>query len=92
MKRWILGFVVLVVVVVPSRHSAADDLFESDSYSNNIYEFTPGGTRSTFASGFEPTGLAFDSSGNLFVANYNNTATNGTVGPLVPAVSAQSGL
>ena len=42
-------------------------LFVSDFFSNNIYEFTPGGARSTFASGLnQPLGLAFDSAGNLF--------------------------
>ena len=46
------------------------DLFESDFGSGNIYEFTPGGTRSTFASGLiSPQGLAFDSAGNLFEAD-----------------------
>jgi hypothetical protein len=35
------------------------NLFEADAGSDNIYEFTPGGTRSTFASGFLPSALAF---------------------------------
>lgn len=35
-----------------------------------IYEFSPGGVKSVFASGLVgPTALAFDSAGNLFVAN-----------------------
>ena len=38
--------------------------------SGNIYEFTPGGARSTFASGLDsPGGLAFNSAGDLFVAD-----------------------
>jgi len=37
-----------------------------------IYKITPGGVVSTFASGFsEPTGLAFDGSGNLYVAVFD---------------------
>ncbi len=48
----------------------AGDLYEADSYSNTVYQFTPSGTKSTFASGFEPTGLAFDSQGDLFVSDY----------------------
>ena len=37
--------------------------------SAKIYKFTPGGVRTTFASGFfDPFALAFDSAGNLFVA------------------------
>lgn len=47
----------------------AQNLFVTDEDSGNIYEYTPGGLRSTFASGLtSPTGLAFDSSGDLFVA------------------------
>src|SRR5438067_584038 len=42
----------------------------SDTAHGNIYEFTPNGVRSTFASGLiDPEGLAFDSMGNLFVAD-----------------------
>ena len=42
-------------------YAAPGDLFESDQGSGHIYEFTPGGTRSTFASGLnEPTFLAFE--------------------------------
>jgi len=38
--------------------------------SGNIYKFTPDGTRSTFASGLGPEGLAFDIAGNLFEADW----------------------
>jgi len=45
------------------------NLFVSDAGNNAIYQFTPDGTRSTFASGLNsPDYLAFDSAGNLFVA------------------------
>ena len=37
---------------------SAGDLFVADS-STNIYEFTPDGTQSTFASGVYPNALAF---------------------------------
>ena len=41
--------------------NSAGDLFEADSNSGNIYEFTPAGVQSTFASGlYYPFGLAFE--------------------------------
>jgi hypothetical protein len=40
--------------------------------SDTILKFTQGGVESTFATGItNPRGLAFDSSGNLFVAESN---------------------
>src|SRR6266404_3365392 len=49
---------------------AANNLFESDWATGNIYKFTPAGVRSTFASGLSsPEGLAFDQAGNLYVGN-----------------------
>jgi hypothetical protein len=49
------------------------NLFESDAWSGSIYEFTPDGTRSTFASGLNTSaGLAFDSTGNLFEADWGS--------------------
>ena len=42
-----------------------------DAYASGIYEFTPQGVRSSFAStGTDANGLAFDSAGNLYVDNY----------------------
>lgn len=56
----------------------AQNLFESDSGSGNIYEFTPNGTRSTFASGLSvPAGLVFDTAGNLLVADDGDFSTTG---------------
>jgi hypothetical protein len=55
---------------------SAGDLFESDLYSGNIYEFTPGGVRSTFASAVSPDGLAFNSAGDLFEADWDSGTIN----------------
>ena len=66
--------VALATILSPAL-AQGQNLFVSDrtgDFSANICEFTPGGTRSTFASGLnEPFGLAFDSAGNLFVADGN---------------------
>ena len=62
------------------------DLFEGDQFSGNIYEFTNyNGTLSTnkilFASGINnPSALAFDKAGNLYVANLDNTILEYTPG------------
>jgi sugar lactone lactonase YvrE len=51
----------------------AQNLFESDFNSGNIYEFTTNGTQSTFASGLSgPIRLAFNSAGNLFELDYGS--------------------
>jgi sugar lactone lactonase YvrE len=59
---------------------SSGNLFESDPYSTantsqgtgHIYKYTPGGVRTTFASGLDyPTGMAFDSSGNLYAVDSN---------------------
>jgi hypothetical protein len=49
--------------------NSAGDLFESDNGTENVNEFTPGGTESTFATlSSSPNGLAFNSTGDLFVS------------------------
>ncbi|HMD53486.1 MAG TPA: hypothetical protein VKJ65_02915, partial [Phycisphaerae bacterium] len=51
------GAVTLIASSAPGQN-----LFEADYSSGNIYEFTPGGAQSTFASGLpSPGGLAFNS-------------------------------
>ena len=53
--------------------------------SGKIYKLTPNGVRTTFASGLDlPTGLAFDSAGNLFVANVSKFI-NGAIYKFTPA-------
>lgn len=51
----------------------SDNLFAADYGSGNVYQYTPGGVQSTFATGLgSPNGLAFDSAGNLFVSDYGS--------------------
>src|SRR5438046_2196162 len=68
--------VVLATALTPaSARAATGNLFEGDTASGTIFEFTPGGTKSTFASGQgAPEGLAFDSAGNLFEAEFNSNS------------------
>src|SRR5438105_15091143 len=62
-----LGAVILVCSSAP-----AQNLFvSSDAAGGNIYEFTPNGVRSTFASGLAGA-LAFDKAGDLFVTAGDN--------------------
>ena len=63
----------------------AQNLFEADEDSGNIYEFTPGGAQSTFASGLnEPAGLAFNSAGDLFVACVGGGVDKGYITEITP--------
>ena len=56
--------------------TARATLFSADD--GSIYEYTPDGVRSTFASGLnQPRGLAFNSAGDLFVAE-NGSGNIGT--------------
>ena len=54
------------------------NLFQADERSGNIYEFTPGGVRSTFASGLPVEGdggldgLAFNTAGDLFASDFGS--------------------
>ena len=66
----VVAAVFILSVAAQLTYAIPGDLYESDYGSGNIYEFTPGGTRSTFASGLNgPLGLAFNSAGNLFEAD-----------------------
>src|SRR6266516_3964830 len=59
---------ILVSINTHARHQAFDgkgNLFVAD-YSGTISKYTPGGKKSTFASGVTPDELIFDHSGNLF--------------------------
>jgi DNA-binding beta-propeller fold protein YncE len=56
-------------------------LYASDWFSDSILKYTPGGSSSTFASGFnDPYGLTFDPAGNLYEAN----SGNGTIYKIMP--------
>jgi sugar lactone lactonase YvrE len=55
--------------------NAANDVFVLNELGGTVIEITPSGTQSTFATGLtDPTGLAFNSAGNLFVAQVGSIA------------------
>jgi sugar lactone lactonase YvrE len=72
-------------VIAPSAQ--AQNLFEADEDSGNIYEFTTNGVQSTFASGLSfPTALAFNSAGDLFVScGGGSGVTAGYIAEITPA-------
>ncbi len=64
------GAVCTGAILLVAAKAQSQNLFEADYLSDNIYEFTPGGVQSTFASGLDgPRALAFNNAGDLFVAN-----------------------
>ncbi|HTR42283.1 MAG TPA: PEP-CTERM sorting domain-containing protein [Pseudomonadales bacterium] len=78
--KYLLGSVVCAGALLTAAGASAQNLFVSDFSANNIYEYTPGGTQSIFASGMNnPFDIAFNAAGNLFVAN---TADNGPGGSI----------
>jgi sugar lactone lactonase YvrE len=59
----------------------AQNLFVANMNENTIYEFTPTGNQSVFASGLHhPLGIAFDRGGNLYEAD----AASGTINKFTP--------
>jgi DNA-binding beta-propeller fold protein YncE len=64
------GAVGAAALLLLAVSALAQNLFVSDYSSGSIYEFTPGGGRSTSASELNsPAGLAFNSAGDLFEAD-----------------------
>src|SRR5947209_4429658 len=65
-----VSLVAATILLCLAYSAKAQELYESDTGDNTIFKFTPGGVKSTFATNVgDPQGLAFDSNGNLFVAD-----------------------
>lgn len=74
LKRLLLVSITLTLPFRLNVVAAANDLYEADTNSGNVFKFAPNASRSTFASGLtNPEGLAFDVDFNLFVSD---TGTN----------------
>jgi len=59
--------------------SSGGYLFVANSNAHNIIEIAPNGTQSVFAtlsSSYNPSGVTFDSKGNLYVGTYGNASNN----------------
>src|SRR6266566_3098234 len=91
LTRHLIGGVLgLAVISLICARASAQNLFAIDGVQGNygnIDEFTPNGVRSVFASGLtSPFAMAFDSGGNLFVADGGNeNAGSGGVYKFTPA-------
>lgn len=73
-----------------SVHATPGDLYVADATLHSVYRFTPTGNKSTFASGlYQPVALAFDHSGNLFVADSGSCSSTGGGGCSQPSVIYQ---
>ncbi len=86
-------------VTGPDADSIAFDsnLFVSDPQNKVLVKITPGGTKTTFDSGYAPAGLAFNAAGNLFVGdsgfgNIYKYLPNGTKTIFASGVSGPFGL
>jgi sugar lactone lactonase YvrE len=78
-------------VLIMAWGASAQNLFVSALSGGDIYEITPGGSSSVFASGMAyPIGVAFNSAGDLFVANSDdNAGETGNIAEITPG-GAQS--
>jgi sugar lactone lactonase YvrE len=91
-------FIATAAIVLKASSAHAQNLFVAEFYTGNIYEFTPNGTRSTFASGLRyPSALAFNKAGDLFVCelvsgNIYEFTPNGTRSTFASGLYNPSGL
>ena len=76
MKRLFIALIVigLATMLAPVSAQAARLAFDAAGnlfvpHGDSVLQFTPDGTRSTFAAGLYPLGLCFDGKGNLFVSD-----------------------
>jgi hypothetical protein len=85
---------VTLAIGAVAANGAVNDLFASVNGAGNngggfIYEYTPAGVQSIFASGLSrPRGVAFDHFGNLFVVTNTFDAVSGTFQPSIVKITS----
>lgn len=80
LHRFAGGTVCTGALVLMAGNASAQNLFISNIATGNVDKFTSGGTSSPFATGLNhPFGIAFDSSGDLFIADSANNAGGGNI-------------
>ena len=67
--KTLLAFTLLTATSCYSAHAAAGDLYDGGLNALAVYKFDSAGDRTVFKSGFNADWVAFDSKGNLFVAD-----------------------
>ena len=67
--KTLLAFSLITGASCYSAHAAAGDLYDGGLNALAVYKFDSAGNRTVFKSGFNADWLAFDSKGNLFVAD-----------------------
>lgn len=70
MYHSLVGIIGAGAVFMLAPGASAQNIFVSDYQTGDIYEYNSAGQSSVFATGFEnPSGIAFDSAGDLFVTD-----------------------
>jgi len=71
--RYIIALLAGYFVILDAQGAPGDlyvaSRFRTTGDTNKVIRITPGGVATTFATGLQPYGLAFDHSGNLFVSD-----------------------
>jgi sugar lactone lactonase YvrE len=84
-KRSIINGAGAITVLFIAATASAQNVFVSNYSNGNIYKITPSGVQSVFASGMDfPDGLAFNSAGDMFVANTANNSGPGYITEITP--------
>jgi hypothetical protein len=96
LNRSIVGATCAGAVMLMASGASAQNLLVANYTTGDIYEYTPGGTQSTFTSINDPSKLAFNSAGDLFVSSglgaIYEVAPGGTQTTFATASGSLSGL